>query len=101
MSDLELSDAELTAAAADLAGAAIWMVSDIRPRPTNGFESLSGIAAEVDLYLRGVSVARAALADAAKGSSTLLLSLIEDSTDLDSVLAGSLYPGYAVQGAKR
>lgn len=101
MSDLELSDSELAAVAADLGGAATGMVSGHRPRPTSGLESLNGIAAEVDLYLRGLSVARAALADAAKSSGTLLASLITHSTDLDSALAGSLGPGYAVQGAKR
>lgn len=101
MSDLELSEAELSAAAAaDLGDAAILMVSDNKARPTGGFESLSGIADEVDLFLRGVSVARAALAAAAKSGKEAVASLMEDSTKLDSLLAGSLYSGYAVQGAK-
>lgn len=99
MNDFRLPDRTWSGAVDVLVEASNEMVSDNVARPKSGFGSLSGFAGEIDLYLRGVSVARAALADAAKTAGRSAHSLMESSASLDSQLAASLNTGYAVKGS--
>jgi hypothetical protein len=101
MSELELAEKALVAAAADLEHAECRIRTGDHARPASGFESLSGIAEEVDLHLRGLSVARASLADAAGRGAGALCTLLEESSSLDRALAGSLQPGFSVLGGVR
>lgn len=101
MADLSLTDATIAGAIGHIVTAENEMLDGNAPRPSGGFESLTGIGGEVDLYLRGMQVGRAALADAAKTAARGLRHLMEESTALDADLAASLSAGFAVQGTKR
>lgn len=96
MSDLRLDEGALTRATEELGRATSRMLTGNASRPTGGFESLTGIADDVDLYLRGVSVARAGLSDAAKTAGQATRQLMRDSAVLDAQLAAALSGGFAV-----
>ncbi|MFV0433368.1 MAG: hypothetical protein ACK5LO_05250 [Leucobacter sp.] len=98
MSDFHIPDGALESAGASLVGAANLMVTGNTARVAGVLESLTGIGTEVDLYLRGLSVGRAALADAAKTASEAVGALMLDSSALDGRLSGALASGFAVQG---
>lgn len=101
MSDqLKLNDSELSAAGASLVTASFVMVSDNNARPTGQFESLSGIGGQVEHYLKGLSVARAALADAAKTGSESVAGVMRDSSDLDAYISTNLASGFSVRKGK-
>lgn len=93
---LNLPDGELTAAGVSLGSAADTMESGSSGRPTAQLKSLNGIGGEVDAYLRGVAVARDALADAAKTATQTVSNLMENSTELDAHLARTVYSGFAL-----
>lgn len=98
MAGLSLSDDALLRAIQHAVSAQQTMLTGNRARPTSGFESLTGIAGEVDLYLRGLQVARAALADAAMTAGQGLRQVMEDASTLDGALAASLDADFAVRG---
>lgn len=100
MSDVYLSEGSLMMAVSALVRASEELTSENAGRPTSGFDSLTGIAGEVDLYLRGVSVARAALADAAKTAGRATRGLLEDASRLDATLAASLDSGFAMRAGQ-
>ncbi|MCW2288831.1 hypothetical protein [Leucobacter luti] len=93
---LHLPDSELTAAGASLGTAAQEMSAGSSGRPSGSWDSLSGIGGAVDEYLRGVALARDALADAAKTAANTVSGLMSDSAELDAYLAQTVYSGYAV-----
>lgn len=96
MSQFHLDTAAATHAISAFVGAATGIASSDQPRPTGGFESLTGIAEDVDLHLRGVSVARAALADAATTAGKGVRELMEAAESLDAALAAALDSDFAV-----
>jgi len=96
---LNINDQTLLAVGASLVSVASTMVSGNAARPAGELPSLSGIGAEVTLYLQGVNVARAALADAARTASETISRLISDGSELDRYIAESLGGGFAVKGA--
>lgn len=98
MADLSLSDYALRQAIEYAVSAQQTMLAGNRTRPTGGFDSLTGIAGDVDLYLRGLQVARAALADAAMTAGRSLSQVMEDASTLDGALAAALDTDFAVQG---
>lgn len=93
---LHLPDSELTAAGATLGIAAQEMSAGSGGRPSGNWDSLSGLGGTVDEYLRGVTLARDALADAAKTAAGTVSGLMADSAELDAYLAETVYSGYAV-----
>lgn len=97
---LKLSDAELAEAGQALVAACSVMTSGGRT-PDGGLPSLTGIGPEVDLHVRGLMVARAALADAAKTASESVASVMHDSGALDAAIADALYEGFAVKGGAK
>lgn len=96
MSDLSVNDTALRVAGDALTSACRLMVTENEGRPGEGLASLTGIAEEVSLHLRGLQVARAALADAAKGGAQATADLMESGDALDREIAASLYRGYRV-----
>lgn len=97
MSDsLKLNDAVLSGAGRKLVEAAVGMLNNNVRRPV-AVPTISGASAEIDIYLRGLSVARAALADAAKSASLALSSTMERSAALDSEIAAALPAGYSLR----
>lgn len=67
-------------------------------RPTTGFESVAGtVEASVSYFLRGLSVGRAALSDAALSANRSLSTLSTESSALDAHLAGTLRGGYRIR----
>jgi hypothetical protein len=101
MSDgLRLEDSELSAAGASLVSASYVMVNDNKSRPKAQIDSLTGIGGQVEHYLKGLSVARAALADAAKTGSESISSVMRDSAELDAFISANLASGFAVRKGK-
>lgn len=98
-SELRWSDEELASAGIFLTGAAHQMLTGSVARPRGELASLSGIGADVRTHLLGVSVARAALADAAKTAAQSLSQLMAASGELDETMAALLGEGFAVRGA--
>lgn len=98
MADLTLSDRDCERAISHLVTAADALASAKHARAIDGFESLTGIGADVEQYLRGLRVARAALADAARTAGQSIRSLMREATDLDSAAAASLDSGFLVRG---
>lgn len=98
MAELALPDSEIAGAIEYLVAAEHSMLNGNATRPTDGFDSLTGIAAEIDLYLRGMQVGRAALADAARTAGQGLRELMQEAHSLDANLAASLGGGFAVAG---
>jgi hypothetical protein len=96
---LSIDDQALLTVGASLVSIASTMVSGNAARPAGDLPSLSGIGAEVTLYLQGVNVARAALADAARTASEAVSELLSDGSELDRYIAESLGSGFAVRGA--
>lgn len=97
MSDgLTLNDAVLSEAGRKLIEAAATMLNSNVQRPA-AVPTISGASAEIDLYLRGFSVARAALADAAKAASLVVSSTMEQSAALDSEIAAALPAGFSLR----
>ena len=96
MSEFYLDVASASGVIATLVGAASRIATTSAPRPRGGFESLTGVEADVDLYLRGVSVARAALSDAAITSGQSIRDLLESTAKLDAELAASLNRDFAL-----
>lgn len=97
MSDsLKLNDAVLLESGRRLVEAAVGMLHNNVKRPA-AVPTISGASAEIDLYLRGFSVARAALADAAKSASLALSSTMEQSAALDSEIAAALPAGFSLR----
>ncbi|MGO1538024.1 MAG: hypothetical protein ACTHZ9_00095 [Leucobacter sp.] len=96
-----LNDPALYSAIESLTAAANLMVSDNVRRPPDAFESLTGIGEIVDLHLRGIAVARAALADAAKTAGESVAGVVCETDEADRTTAESLYTGFAVDGAPR
>lgn len=101
MADLTVSDHALESAIGRIVSAVDEMLDGNRARPADGFDSLTGIGGEVDRYLRGAQVGRAALADAARTAGQGLRHLMQEAERLDSGLAESLGADFAVQGARR
>ena len=93
---LKLDDQALSAAGQALVTASFVMVNGNARVPSVQLQSLTGIGARVDLYLRGLAVARAALADAAKTASVVVADLMQESSVLDALIAGNLGTGFAV-----
>ncbi|MGJ0205001.1 hypothetical protein [Leucobacter sp. gxy201] len=98
MAGLLLIDAAIEDAIGHIVAAEHEMLVGRNSRPTGGFESLTGIAAEVDVFLRGVHVGRAALADAAKTTGRGLRTLLHEMSSLDAAHASALDAGFAVPG---
>jgi len=95
---LRLSDDVLLRAGTELTSAASLMVNDNKPRPTSGFDSLTNIRDAVLTYLSGVADARAALADAARTGAQATSEIMNRSDELDSLIASTLFTGYAFDG---
>lgn len=101
MSDgLRLDDAELSLAGAALVTASYVMTHANTSRPTAQIVSLTGIGGQIEHYLKGLSVARAALADAAKTGSESISSVMADSAELDAFISANLAAGFAVRRGK-
>ena len=97
MSDsLRLTDAALSGAGRKLLEAAVGMLKNNVGRPA-AVPTVSGASADIDLYLRGFSVARAALADAAKSASLTVSATMEQSDALDAEIAAALPAGFALR----
>lgn len=96
---LSVSDAALSAAGVTLTSAAHSLVSQNVAAPSGAFDSLTGIDQVVQGFLNGVTVARAALADAAKQTSAAVADLMQSSDELDAYMVRSLYSGFAVPGS--
>lgn len=97
MSEFHIDFDDASRAIRTLVGAAGQMTSGNAPRPTSGFESLTGISGDVDLYLRGLSVARAALADAARTAARSVREVMDQASRLDGKLAAALEADYSVR----
>lgn len=95
--NLDLRDDALHDAAEALAAAAGALTGG-GARPHGHWPSLTRIGQDVDDYLRGLCLARNALADAAKTSAYAASELVSDSRDLDAQLARELHPGFAIAG---
>ncbi len=101
MSDrLELSDDALMQAGHTLVVASYVMTHDNVHRPTGLLASVSGVGPQLDRYLRGLAVARAALADAARTASEGVAAVMSESTELDSFIAVHLGQGFALKKGK-
>lgn len=98
MADLLVSDAVLEGAIGHIVTGSGCMVDGNAPRPAGGFESLTGIAGEVELFLRGLQAGRASLADAGRSAGQGLRSMMQEVSALDASLASSLSAGFAVRG---
>lgn len=98
MGGFNLPLSTITTASAELVDAANLMVEGNTRRPSARLESLTGIGAQVEHYLKGLSVARAALADAAKTASESARDLGDEARAVDRQLSGALASGFAVQG---
>jgi len=101
MAELILRVRDLQSAIAHLGAAEDAMLRGSPVRTGAGFASLTGIEDEVDMFLRGVQLARASLADAAKTAARGLRELMGEASALDAQLAASLDAGFAVRGAPR
>lgn len=100
MSDgLTLNDAVLSEAGRKLIEAAAGMLNSNVQRPA-AVPTISALSGEIDLYLRGISVARAALADAAKAASLTVSSVMEQSAALDAEIAAALPAGFSLREGK-
>lgn len=97
MSEFHIDTEAANGAIGFLVGAASQMTSSNKPHPTTGFESLTGISADVDLYLRGLSVARGALADAARTAGRSVREVMDRASELDCEVAAALDAGYSVR----
>lgn len=95
---MELTDYALQAAGANFVHASSTMTSDNVSRPAGDLASLTGIGSSVTMYLKGLNVARAALADAARTGSESAAALMSESSELDSFISETLGTGYAVEG---
>lgn len=95
-SELRLSDEALARAVGQLSAAAEVMAAASEQRPPGELPSLSGIGADVSGYLRGASLARASLADAAKTAGRAVNELMLHSDLLDARAASALQRGFAV-----
>jgi len=97
--ELKLDEADLLVAGRSLVEASATMTSgdagDLGYLP-----SLTGIGAEVDRYLVGLSTARASLADAAKTAGRALASVAGESGELDALIAASLPEDFALGGRR-
>lgn len=100
MADLSIFDGAVEGAIGYLVRAGDEMRRGDAPRPNVGFDSLTGIAGEVESYLRGLQVGRAALADAAMTAGHGLNGMMHESHALDARLAAALNTGFVVQGAR-
>lgn len=97
MSEFHIDSEAASGAIASLLGAAARLNAKEPPRSGAGFESLTGIADDVELYLRGVHVARAALADAATTAGRSIRELMDRASALDGELSAALDADYAVR----
>lgn len=95
---MELDDNILTIGGVYFGDAVAVMISDNVSRPSGDLSSLTDIGSTVTLYLKGLNVARAALADAARTGGDSVSTLMKDSTELDSFLAQSIGTGFALPG---
>lgn len=96
MAELLLIDAAVEDAIGHIVAAEHEMLRGRHTPPAGGLESLTGIAGEVDLFLRGLQVGRAALADAAKTSGRGLRALLHETSSLDAAHASALDAGFVV-----
>ena len=94
---MQLNDNVLTAGGATLVAAASTMTSENIARPSAP-ASLTGISADITLFLKGMQVARAALADAARTGSETVASVMRESSELDAFITRSLGESFAVKG---
>lgn len=101
LESIRLEDALLQEAAASLVQASSMMTSENVSRPVGDLPSLTGIGASITLYLKGMNVARAALADAARTGAEALASVMSESTELDRYIADTLGTGFAVAGGPK
>lgn len=95
---LSLDDLSLGEAGRALVTASSAMAHGNARVPTTVLPSLTGIGERIDLYLRGLAVARAALADAARTASMEIAVAMRESADLDAAIATRLPGGFAVRG---
>lgn len=95
---VNLDDNILEAAGAYLVQASSMMTSGNVRRPSGDLASITGIGSAVTLYLKGLNVARAALADGARTGSETVSSIMSESTELDQYIAQTLGAGFAVEG---
>ena len=93
---MRLDDSLLQEAGASLVQASSAMTSENVSRPDGDLPSLTGIGVAITLYLKGLSVARAALADAARTGAESLAGLMSESTELDRYIADALGDDFAV-----
>lgn len=94
---MRLADAALADAGFALVGAAERMLRSGVRRPA-ALPTISGAGERVELYLRGLAVARAALADAATSAGHAVSATLAQSTELDAVIAATLPPGFSLGG---
>lgn len=95
---VNLNDSALQAAGAYLVQASSTMTSDDARRPSGDLPGLTDIGATVTVYLTGVNVARAALADGARTGSESVAGLMQESTELDHEITQTLGAGFALRG---
>ncbi|GAA1326234.1 hypothetical protein ACFSWE_12905 [Leucobacter albus] len=93
--NLQLNDAVLESAARGFASAAEVMRSGAAKRPPTP-ATLSALRAELDLYLRGLAVSRAALSDAAHSATLALADILAQSAELDAEIAAALPAGFVL-----
>ena len=91
----ELDEAALGAAGRARVSAAKALGHETAPAPTQFLQSITGIGYHVQEYLRGVFVARAALADAVKSGCEGVARVMRESATLDRAIAGELHRGFA------
>lgn len=98
---LRLDDQVLGDAGVALVTASYVMSHNNAQRGTGVFDSMTGIGTQVEHYLKGMSVARAALGDAAKTASESVAMVMEESAALDTLISANLATGFAVRKGQR
>ena len=98
---LRLDDETLSQSGIALVTASYVMANENVARSMGQIDSVTGIGARVEHYLKGMSVARAALGDAAKTASLSVAMLMEESTVLDTFIGQQLASGFTLQKGKR
>ena len=94
---MRLTDAALGQAGRQLVEAARGLRDGTAQRPPAP-ETLGALSSEIDDFLRGLCVARAALADAAQTGARSVAALMADSGRLDAAIARELPVGLALPG---
>ena len=94
---LQVSDAVLGAAGAELVTAAARVLPRATHPPAGHFQSLTMIDDTVQQFNSSLLTAQAALADAAKTACAEVSSFMQQSGELDAKAAGALHSGFAVE----